>query len=280
MISASPVACRYMRWSRTVCGIIVAALLLALLPGRTRIAPLIESDYCYLLMAADRMYEGHGPTALPPVAPFQPWTWQADWGFLTQWPVGYPALVCGLRRLLGLTTIQAFRLICIVGCAAALVGWFAWVRRVVPNGVSGILLAAVAAGCSVSTASLINPTTDLLLVAVLPFVLLLTLQATERSHVSAAHPERGTIALYPAVCLAAAGLAAGGLFWIRYASVFVPTAVGLYLLIERRRRRVGWTHVGIFSLSAVAPIIALLVLNRILGTASSVQALTLRSWAM
>ena len=46
-----------------------------------------------------------------------------------------------------------------VACAVALVGWFAWSRRLLPKGIAGILLAAVAAGSAVSTAALINPGT-------------------------------------------------------------------------------------------------------------------------
>ncbi len=260
---------RPVRWALILGAIVAVMLVLACLPGRAGIAPLIESDYCYLLIAADRMYEGLGLTAPLPVAPFQSWTWKADWSFLTQWPIGYPFLICAVRWLSGLTTIQACQWISVAACAAALVGWFVWVRRNVPGGVTGTLLAAVAAGCSVSTASLINPSTDLLLVAVLPFVLLLTAQAIE--HLTDDMPgvakRRGT------VWLALAGLMAGGLFWIRYASVFVPLAVGLFLLVHlRRRRKLCLRSTTLFALFAAVPIAALLLINDAFGMAASVQA--------
>lgn len=251
-----------------ILGAIVAVMVvLACLPGRRGIAPLIESDYCYLLIAADRMYDELGPTAPLPVAPFQPWTWKTDWSLLTQWPIGYPILIFVVRLLAGLTTIQACQWISVAGCAAALVGWFVWIRQNVPSGVTGTLLAAVAAGCSVSTASLINPSTDLLLVALLPFVLLLTAQAIEllTDDTPGAGKRRGT------VWLALAGLLAGGLFWIRYASVFVPPAVGLFLLVHLRRRRLCLRSTTLFALFAAAPIVALLLINNTFGTAASVQ---------
>ena len=259
---------RPVRWTLILGGIVAVAIVLACLPGRTGISPLIESDYCYLLIAADRMYEGLGPTAPLPVAPFQPWTWKADWSLLTQWPIGYPILIFAVRLLTGLTTIQACQWISVAGCAAALVGWFVWIRRSVPGGVTGTLLAAVAAGCSVSTASLINPSTDLILVALLPFVLLLTGQAIEllTDDTPGAGRRRG------AVLLALAGLIAGGLFWIRYASVFVPLGVGLFLLVHLwRRKRLCLQSTTLFTLFAAAPIVALLSVNNTFGMADSVQ---------
>ena len=167
-------------WLWGVAAIAGLATVLALLPGRASIPPLVESDYCYLLTAADMLVDGRGPVAPMPVAPFQPWSWQADWAFLTKWPVGYPLLVAGLRSVFGITSIAACRVMCIVACAAALVGWFLWIKRIVPAGITGVLVAAVGAGCAVSTASLINPSTDLLVGALLPYVLLLVVAAVAR----------------------------------------------------------------------------------------------------
>jgi len=298
---------RPVRWSLVLSGIAVVSLVLAFLPGRTRIAPLIESDYCYLLIASDRMYDGFGPTAPLPVAPFQPWTWQADWGFLTQWPIGYPILISSVRWLFNFSVLQAFQWIAVVACATALVGWFVWVKRSVPSGVTGILLAALAAGCSVSTASLVNPSTDLLLVAFLPFALLFVTRAMEYlGGPPSGHPnptlKRKRGVSVPAACapgsdlfkaragedstgtsvraskrraalwLCLAGLTAGGLFWIRYASVFVPLAVGLYLLIEWRRRRVHLPLIALFALCTAIPIVTLLIINNAFGMSGSVQA--------
>lgn len=60
----------------TVLGVAAVALVLAVLPGRRDIPPLVESDYCYLLTAADRFIAGKGLTTTTPVAPLQPWTWK------------------------------------------------------------------------------------------------------------------------------------------------------------------------------------------------------------
>jgi hypothetical protein len=259
---------RPVRWSALLAAIAMVSIALALIPDRTQIAPLVESDYCYLLMAADRLYEGHGLTAPPPVAPHQPWTWQADWAHLTKWPVGYPVLVCAIRWLFGLGTIQACRAIAVVACAAALVGWFAWVRRVVPRGIAGVLLAAVAAGCAVSTAALLNPSTDTLLMAALPYVLLMGAHALEplRSDSKVSRPR-------VTGWLAVAGLAAGGLVWIRYAAVFLPIAIAAYLLMAcRLRREVRLRQVVIFGLCAALPVLAILAVNRALGVGESTQA--------
>ena len=257
------------RWAWVLLAIVAAALVLAFLPGRTRIPPLIGSDYCYLLIAADRMYEGLGLTAPLPVAPFQQWTWHTDWSFLTRWPIGYPILICGLRWLFGLSSILACQWISTAACATALVGWYVWIRRCVPPGVTAVPLAAVAAGCSVSTSLLINPSTDAVLVALLPFVLLFTTQATcqRTAGTSTESPRRA------GVWLLCAGLTAGGLFWIRYAAVFVPIAIMLYLIIERYRRPVITLRgIAVFASAAAAPIVTLLLINRAQSVGGSVQA--------
>ena len=51
---AAMISRRPMRWWLVVVGIVVVACVLAFLPHRTQIPPLVESDYCYLLLAADR----------------------------------------------------------------------------------------------------------------------------------------------------------------------------------------------------------------------------------
>ena len=141
-------------------AVVVIYLTLTALPGRTRIPPRVSSDYCYQLLAANRLYDGLGLTTLQPVAPLQPWEWRNDWSFLTQWPAGYSLCVWGVRRVTGASALEALRWINVASCALALVGWFVWVKRVSPRGVTGTLLAAVAAGCSVTVAFLIDPTTD------------------------------------------------------------------------------------------------------------------------
>lgn len=256
-------------WFRLAMAIALLAAVLAILPGRTHIPPLVESDYCYQLIAANRLHDGLGLTAPPPVAPFQPWEWSTDWTFVTKWPVGYPILVAGLRRIFGLDTIDACRWISLTACAAALVGWFAWLRRCVPNGVTGVVLAALAAGSSVSAAYLVNPSTDAILVGALPYVLLLTNEALGRLRSSGRgtrEDARGVIAV------GFAALAAGSLVWVRYAAIFVPVAIGCTLVIEAAvYRRLRARHVVAFAVFAALPVAALLVLNRLLGAPAPIQ---------
>ncbi len=255
-------------WVWAVAAFSILATVLSLLPGRASIAPLVESDYCYLLTAADMLVDGFGPVAPVPVAPSQPWSWQADWVFLTKWPVGYPLLVAGTRSVFGITSIAACRLISTMACAAALVGWFLWIKRLVPTGVTGVLVAAVGAGCAVSTASLINPSTDLLVGALLPYALLLALAAVALfGKCQEGGTKRNAIAL-----MAITGLLAGGLFWIRYASLFVPVGVGSWLLAERRlKKALPLSAIAIFSVCAFLPIASLITINSVFGASTSIQ---------
>ncbi|MBU0719492.1 MAG: hypothetical protein KJ749_14700 [Planctomycetes bacterium] len=253
---------RVQRWSLILLGVLAVFITLTLLPGRTSIPPLVESDYCYQLLAVDRMCAGHGFTSLQPVAPLQPWEWQYDWGFLTQWPIGYPLLIWALRRITGLSTLGACGWVSVAACALALVGWFVWIKRIAPRGITGVPLAAVAAGCAGSVGLLINPTTDAILVAGLPFILLLTTEgASALTLSSGVSPRRRALPSF-----IWAGLLAGGLFWIRYAAIFIPFAIGVFLLIEWIiRRRVGLRHVLAFGFTAAGPIVMLLAINRLFG---------------
>ncbi len=247
------------RWSRLLVSVAVVAVVLTFLPGRSSIAPLIESDYCYLLIAADRLYNGLGLTSLQPVAPHQPWEWKYDWGFLTQWPAGYPILIAGLRTLFRCTCVEACRIVSILGSAAALAGWFTFIRRCVPSGVTGPLLALVAGTSCLSVGLLVNPSTDLILIATLPFVLLLICGGL-RNNASPQH-QRLPITL--------AGMLVGGLFWFRYASLFVPAAVAVVLLVEYVRKRIALSTLAVFAVSAALPIGALIAINSLLGSANA-----------
>jgi hypothetical protein len=256
----------------TVFGL-AGAIGLLCLPGRASLPPLIESDYCYLLTAADRMCAGFGPTAPLPVAPGQPWAWKADWGFLTQWPVGYPALVCGVRTLLGVDSIGAVRWINLAACVLAACGWFLVVKRTMPNGLAGTLASAVAAASSLTIAQLLNPSTDVILIAAMPFVLLLVIGAlaphappcadgaTESPHPI---PNGRTLTM-----LAAAGALAGLVCWIRYAGVFLAVGVSLFLAVRWlwSRRRSALVQAVVFSFCAFLPMAALWALNRGFGLA-------------
>ena len=242
---------RLLRAAAVPVAFVATATALAMIPDLSTIPPLIESDYCYQLLAADRMLDGLGPTSLNPVAPGQPWQWQTDWSWLTRWPMGYAALIYAVRSIASLSSIDAARWISIAACALAFVGWFTWVRRSTAKGLVGALLGVVAAGCGVSTAGLINPSTDALLAAMLPFVLLLLTSDRPQPSISR---------------LVLGGLLAGGLCWIRYAAVFVPIGIALALLLEVAiPRRQRFMRVLAFALSTAVPIVALLTLNRLAG---------------
>ncbi|MFQ5463015.1 MAG: hypothetical protein ACE5E5_10365 [Phycisphaerae bacterium] len=282
-------------------GLLAGALFY--LPGRGSIPPLIESDYAYLLTAADRFVAGNGLTTTPPVAPHQAWEWQTDWAFLTRWPCGYPLMIAAVRILSGVSTIEACRIISVLVCAAALTGWFALAMRCVPRSINGVLLALVASSCAVSTAALVNPSTDAIVVALIPIVLLLTLRgiapgrsnpivwdpeprasaradagprslaATEPTHDESIQGSTGEAFVSNDASfgwLATAGLLAGSLFWIRYASIFVPAGIGVFLLIRGLRGgSPGLKGCVTFAVAAAMPITALLVLNRAMGAGAS-----------
>lgn len=247
-------------WSMVVVWIVALFVVLSFLPFRSQIPPLVESDYCYQLIAAERMARGEGLTTLPPLAPGQPWEWRGDWTFLTRWPAGYSALVGWLHWALAIRALEAARWIAVASCAVGLVGWFLLVKRASP-GVIGGLTAAVAAGLAVGVPGLLNPSTDAILVALLPMVLLLVDEGIDERF--PAPKARGATAWR----LALAGLLAGGLCWIRYASLFLPLGVGAYLIARAplgRRRK--WLEVGYFALGAGVPALGLVVVNRCLGS--------------
>lgn len=267
-----------LRWWRSAgwsLALILLAGLLLLLTRRADVAPLVEADNAYIFLAADRLYAGDGATSIPPRAPLQPWSWRADWVFLTQWPVGYPALICAARRITGLPTAKAAVALNVVSCAVALLAWFAWARRCLPNGLTAGLLALVAAGAGFSIDQLVNPASDTVLLALLPLVLLLATRVRPVGDVCAA--DACPCAWFRRVATAtgwrlfAAGLLAGALVWVRYAAVFVPAAVGAFLLLECGLRRVRGRDVINFALAAALPIAGLVALNRALGPAVSAQ---------
>lgn len=251
-----------------IVAICLIAAALWLLTYAMPVPPNVQSDYCYLLLAADRFYEGQGLTSLQPMQPNQPWEWQYDWGFLTNWPPGYSILVAGVRWITGWATLEASRAIGIVACAAALVGWFLCLRRCLPRGITGVLLACVGATLGLQVDDLVSPSTDLLLVAAIPFVLLLVSGATARAH--RIEPGRSDRRWW---LLATAGGLAGALFWIRHASVFLPLSIGAYLLLRQLiRRDVSWRAIAAFALVAAAPIVTLIAIDRSLGVGESLQA--------
>ena len=253
--------------ARTLSAIALFAFALSLLPGLGAIAPLVESDYCYQLLAADHLYDGLGPLSLQPIAPNQPWEWFHDWGFLTQWPVGYPAIICAIRWVLGGSSLEAARVLSIAACATALVGWFLWLGQCIPIGKTRRLVAVAGAATAVPVSFLVNPSTDLIVVAALPYLLRMVISIPEskgsESNRSTKH-HLGRSALLGAAC--------GALFWIRYASVFVPMAIGAYLLIEMLRKRVSARTVCCFALSGILPMLLLIALNLSFGSSQTASA--------
>lgn len=268
------VPCARTSWTKLLLYTLVVCTALALLPGRGAVPPLVESDYCYLLIAADRLHDGLGPTSLQPVAPFQPWDWRYDWGFLTQWPVGYAVLIAAIRWALGVSAITAAKGVSVAACGLALVGWFTWARRCVPRGVTSVLLAALAAS-AVPMGNLLNPSTDAVLLAVLPIILLLTVDAQRIAHATTAtslNPSR------PSGYFVLAGVLAGGLCWFRYAAVFVPVGLLLFLISEATRRRARLRNVVSLALGIAGPVLLLWFVNaRFAATASVAERFNLGS---
>lgn len=252
------------RHVRVLGAVVLAAVLLSRLPGLSTIAPHVESDYCYQLLAADRLYGGLGPTSLQPVAPNQPWAWSYDWGFLTQWPVGYSAIITTVRWLTGGTSLDAAGIVSIVSCAAAIVGWFLWLARSVPFGHARWIVASAGAVSGVPVTLLLNPSTDLIVVAALPWLMLLAIRLVQVDSPSERHQTWNAL-LGPCTL----GLLAGGLFWIRYAALFVPAAIGLYLMVELWRRRVRLLALLAFGVFSAIPIAALILVNRMYGATAS-----------
>ncbi|HNO76918.1 MAG TPA: hypothetical protein PKN33_02570 [Phycisphaerae bacterium] len=255
-------------------ALVVVVAGLWFMPGRASIAPRIEQDNAYIYLAVDRLCDGHGLTSIPPKAPFQPWQWHGDWAVLTQWPAGYPLLIAAARMLLGTTTAQAAIALNVFFCGIALVAWFALVRACLPRGLAAWMLALVASASSVSMELLIHPSSDTILVAMVPVVLLLAIKLLRCESVKPAGDGSESIASLDVKASGyfILGIVAGSLVWIRYAAVFVPAAIGAFLLFDwlmmhRRTLR----DVALFAMSAGLPMIALVAFNRILGDGVSTQ---------
>ncbi len=237
------------------------------MPGRSSIPPRIEQDNAYIFLAVDRLCDGHGLTSIPPKAPFQPWTWRSDWAVLTQWPAGYPLLIAATRTVLGSTTAEAATALNILFCAVAIVAWFALARALLPRGVAAWLVALVVAASSVTMEHLIHPSSDTILVAMVPVVLLLAFRLLRLTESQSDELHRVSFRSN-----AILGMVAGSLVWIRYAAVFVPAALGLFLLIDwLMMRRRALRDAVLFALAASIPMIALVVFNRVLGDGVSTQ---------
>lgn len=250
-------------WVSVTLGVVAA---LVALPHRRDIAPIIETDNTYIFLAVDRMYEGDGPTALPVRMCLTSVTWRGDWEFLTEWPMGYPLLLYAARMVLGVDSVTAGVSLSVLGCGVALVGWFAWIKRCLPKRLPATLIALVATASTFSISNLVNPRADIIIIALVPLVLLLAAHGLGWKRESGG-PERVSLGW-----MALLGLVAGALYWIRYAAIFVPVGIGLYLLAEWWvRRRVSLKVVVVYGISSLAPILLLVVINRVFGNNECTQ---------
>jgi len=237
--------------------VLVTAALFAI-PQRAQIPPTVEADNAYIFLAADRLWAGKGVTSIPPRAPLQPWSWHADWVFLTQWPLGYPVLICAARAITGAGTVQAAVALNIVCCALGLVGWFAWGRTCLPRSRLAWLLALTASAATFAMPNLVNPSSDTVLLGALPWTLLLAARGLGRDTDGTMRPSSALLGL--------TGIAAGLLIWVRYAAIFAPLAIGIYLVGEwRLRRGLRGRQVVTYLLASAAPILTLVAINRALG---------------
>lgn len=259
--------------ARVLRAVVIAIVLtwcLMQTPHQRAIAPLVESDYAYQLIAADRLNAGDGLTSLQPVAPNQPWDWQYDWGYLTQWPAAYPLLICAVRTICGGTSLKAAHLMSAAACAFALVGWFMLVLQVVPAGVARYALAAVAAGLSVKAATLINPATDAIVMATLPWLLISVVRTVTSGESTSPHAAGQARTAWWQMALI--GLAAGLLCWIRYAAIFIPVGIGVFVALDAMwTRQRTWRNVLVYAMASLTPIVGLILTNRALAPSSSLQ---------
>ncbi len=179
-----------------------------------------------------------------------------------------------MRLLFGGTTASAAVALAILSTSIALIGWFAWIRRCLPRRIPSLLLAAVAAAAAFSATNLFNPSSDGVLLALTPLVLLAAARAL-RWDDAAASGEAATPLWWGIALL---GLFAGSVCWIRYAAVFLPAALGVYLIGDAwLMRRTRWRTVLVYAVFAAAPLVAVLVINRVFGQGDTQSQLNLGS---
>jgi len=259
-------------WCVATAGVVAALWMLC---ARARIAPVIIADNATIFLAADRLYDGLGPTVPQPKLPADAWVWQRDWTLMTRWPMGFPLILCAARMLLGVGSAQAAIGVSIVCCGVALVGWFALIRRCLPNRLPATVIALLAAGSTLTVTNLVRPSADTVLLAAMPLVLLSAWWALAwgkgTEHVESEgrrgleSAARGRVDVWWAR-LVLFGLLAGALVWIRYAALFVPLGIGAFLAIEWFWcRRVRFVQVVVFGLAAAVPVLALVGVNRVFG---------------
>lgn len=234
------------------------ATLLALL----QIPTAVQADNTQLLLAVERMALGLGPTTIYPRIP------ATDFAFITHWPIGYPLLICALKTLTGLHTLTICQTLNVAAYALALLAWTAWFRRCLPDSITARLLALTAALLALVPIYLTKFTTDMILVAATPLLLFAADRAVRLVQQPSANARRSALRFF------LLGLAAAALVWIRYTALFLPIAIGLFLLL-RGCRAVGWALPTIrsrlttvlipFFLGAALPVLSLAAINAAFG---------------
>ncbi|MCP4591873.1 MAG: hypothetical protein GY842_14145 [bacterium] len=246
------------RTAWVVLAVIVVAGL-GLVARRLSAAPVIIADNAVILLAADRLCAGFGLTAPVPRIPSETWEWHRDWAGLTQWPAGYPLMLCGLRMLLGIGIVQAAELLNVACCGVGMIAWFVLLRRCLPRRWPAGLIALLGAMGTFTVPNLAQPSSDTVLVAWVALVLLTAWWGLGWPVTPAAPPSRTP----SPVRLATLGLFAGAAVWVRYAAVFLPLGMGAFLLLEWAwKRRLRWNHVVVYGVAAATPLLLLAAINR------------------
>ncbi|UCG33866.1 MAG: hypothetical protein JSU68_04360, partial [Phycisphaerales bacterium] len=211
----------------------------------------VQADNCQILLAVDRLSQGFGPTTIYPKAP------ETDWSFINHWPVGYPLLLWAVKTAAGTTTITAARVVNVAAYALALIAWAVWLRRCLPRSRTADLLAVTAAVMAVSATHFWRPSTDMILVALTPLILLWVDDLMCRNAVTAGstcRPRWWSLALL--------GLAAGGITWLRYTGLFLTLGLTLYFIAcWLRRTGFRFRHLAAFCLGCLVPLVLLAITN-------------------
>lgn len=255
----------WLLWST---AFLLLAVGVGILQTALAIPPQIESDYCYQLLSVRRWNEGLGLTSLQPFAPGQPWHRRCDWGFLTQWPCGYPLLIIAVQWLGGLTLLGAASCLNAIACAATLTGWLKAALQAPAKRWLTLPLGLTAGMTGLVPGSLINPQSDLLLTAALPWIIL----AAAKHRFSTEKAVRW-MSFHPGLFFV--GLSAGFLLWLRYAALFVGLALSVCFVIyscrHRRSLRPRFFDVLSFALGLFLPLSAILGLNVLFASGNGIQ---------
>ncbi len=246
----TPAASRVCRWG---CAFVLLAACLATIAAIVPIPLTISADACQILLAADRLTLGLGPTTIYPKVP------EVDWAFINHWPVGYPLLLWAVSTLAGISALDAAQVINVCAFAVSFLAWAAWFRRCLPASPAAQLLALTGGLLSLDPMYLWEPATDMILVALTPVALLLTERITRSPRTVTSDRRSGLRFLL-------LGVAVGALTWIRYTGLYLTIGVGLFLLCLRfTRHRPRWGVPAAFIVGALMPLLLLAAVNGRLG---------------